>query len=605
MDGKSLDVVAILKEKLFAITPESFSEGEIDWEKLRAALGEDNYFSNERYVLNWAGKSDAFKIMQVPTTKTLIPVREESINFGETENIFIEGENLETLKTLQKSYFGKIKMIYIDPPYNTGNDSFTYPDKFSETKEEYQERVDDKDEDGYMTKYGMFHKNSKENGQYHSNWLNMMYPRLFMAKTLLKEGGIIFVSIDDHEVHNLRLAMNEIFGEENFVANIAWRKSDNQANIGDIARVKEYILLFSKGSEFLSLNKMTLTDKAKKEYRYSDKNGAFRRAILLDKTRGRHYFDVETPTGKILKGPWMKNKKEFLEMDRKGRIHWTKGGQEQPYGKIYMEESKGQIANDFLGIEFGSNQQASLEVEALLEGRYFDFPKSTTLIKHFITIGSTSNDIILDFFAGSGTLAHAVLDLNKEDGGNRKFICIQLPEPCKPKSEAYKAGYKTIADISKERIRRVIKKIKEEQKEQLDLRESKQDLGFKVFKLCESNFKQWQPKLKSVEELTEQMRLFINPINGNPTEDSISFELLLKSGLDLNSKIEKKAGFYLVNENELALVLSKTTLAIFETIITYNPQGVIALDTAFNNNDQLKTNAALQLKDAGIDFRMI
>jgi adenine-specific DNA-methyltransferase len=205
MDGQSLTPDKVKQEQLKVLFPEVFSEGKIDWEKLKATFGEDITFSNERYVLNWAGKSDAFKVLQSPTTKTLIPAKDQSINFDESENIFIEGENLEVLKVLQKSYFGKIKMIYIDPPYNTGSDSFIYPDKFSETKEEYQKRVGDKDEEGYMTKDGMFRKNSKENGQYHSNWLNMMYPRLFLAKNLLKDDGIIFVSIDDNEVHNLRL----------------------------------------------------------------------------------------------------------------------------------------------------------------------------------------------------------------------------------------------------------------------------------------------------------------------------------------------------------------------------------------------------------------
>lgn len=224
MNGKSLDITEHKLEELKEILPEVFTEDKIDWEKLRVALGKNINFNNERYVLNWAGKSDAFRVLQAPTSKTLIPDKEESINFDETENIFIEGENLEVLKTLQKSYFGKIKMIYIDPPYNTGNDSFIYPDKFSENKEEYQKRIGDKDDEGYMTREGMFHKNSKENGQYHSNWLNMMYPRLYLARNLLKENGMIFVSIDDNEVHNLRLLMNEIFGEENFIDSIIWKK---------------------------------------------------------------------------------------------------------------------------------------------------------------------------------------------------------------------------------------------------------------------------------------------------------------------------------------------------------------------------------------------
>ena len=227
MDGKSLSPHIDKLNQLKQILPEAFTEDKIDWEKLRIALGEDINFANERYVLNWAGKSDAFRIMQQPSTQTLVPVRDDSVNFDDTKNVFIEGENLEVLKVLQKSYFGKVKMIYIDPPYNTGNDSFIYPDRFAETKEEYQKRVGDKDEEGYMTGEGMFRKNSRENGQYHSNWLNMMMPRLYLARTLLRDDGVIFVSIDDNEVHNLRLLMNEIFGRRILWQNLRKRKQKN------------------------------------------------------------------------------------------------------------------------------------------------------------------------------------------------------------------------------------------------------------------------------------------------------------------------------------------------------------------------------------------
>jgi len=217
MDGKSLNITEEKLNQLREIIPQAFTENRIDWEKLKAALGEDIEFKNERYVLNWAGKSEAFRVLQTPTTATLTPDKDESVNFDTTDNIFIEGENLEVLKVLQKSYFGKIKMIYIDPPYNTGNDQFIYPDKFSESKADYLNRIGDKDEKGNTTREGLFRKNSKESGHYHSNWLSMMYPRLFLARNLLREDGVIFVSIDDNEVHNLRLLMNEVFGEENFM----------------------------------------------------------------------------------------------------------------------------------------------------------------------------------------------------------------------------------------------------------------------------------------------------------------------------------------------------------------------------------------------------
>ena len=255
----------------------------------------------------------------------------------------------------------------------------------------------------------------------------------------------------------------------------------------------------------------------------------------------------------------------------------------------------------------GTTDQGSKELETLLDGKYFDFPKPSSLIKRALKI-ITSEDkeaLILDFFAGTSPTAHAIIDLNKEDGGNRKFICVQLPEQCYPKSEAYKAGFQTIADISKERIRRVIKKIKQEQEGQIDFGEGKQDLGFKVFRLSESNFKQWQPKPKDAAALAEQIKMFVNPMNGKPTDEAMAFELLLKSGLDLNSKIEEKEGYYLINESELALVLSETTEDTFNKISAAKPSKVIALDTAFKDNDQLKTNVALQLKDSGVDFKTV
>src|SRR5690554_7568296 len=259
MDGTSITPEQEKLNALRQILPEAFTEGKVDWEKLKATLGEDINFANERYVLNWAGKSDAFKALQTPTTKSLIPAKDESVNFDETEHIFIEGENLEVLKVLQKSYFGKVKMIYIDPPYNTGKDSFIYPDRFSETKDEYEKRVGDKDEEGYMTKDGMFKKNSKENGQYHSNWLNMMMPRLYLAKNLLKQDGVIYIQIDDNELHNLILLMNEVFGEENHISTVCVKMSHLSGmkmshKDKKIPKIKEFILIYAKNKDFIKLN---------------------------------------------------------------------------------------------------------------------------------------------------------------------------------------------------------------------------------------------------------------------------------------------------------------------------------------------------------------
>lgn len=276
MDGASLTPEQEKLNALRQVLPEVFAEGKVDWEKLKATLGEDINFSNERYVLNWAGKSEAFKVLQTPTTKTLTPAKKESVNFEETEHVFIEGENLEVLKVLQKSYFGKVKMIYIDPPYNTGNDSFIYPDKFSETKADYEKRVGDKDEEGYMTKDGMFKKNSKENGQYHSNWLNMMMPRLYLAKNLLKQDGVIFVSIDDNEVHNLRLLMNEIFGEENFIEQLIWKcRAGGGADSKFFSNDHEYILCYSKSIDEVERFYIDYTSEQLKKFKLTDGKGKY------------------------------------------------------------------------------------------------------------------------------------------------------------------------------------------------------------------------------------------------------------------------------------------------------------------------------------------
>jgi len=378
----------------------------------------------------------------------------------------------------------------------------------------------------------------------------MMYPRLLLARQFLRDDGVIFISIDDNEVHHLRKLCDEVFGEENFITQIAWRRTDNQANIGTFAKVKEYILLYCKIFQFVELYKMSLTYRAMKEYRYNDSKGKFRRAILLDKTRGRHEYDVTTPTGKVLTGPWMIKEDEMLRKIEEDEIYWTKGGDEQPYGKIYLSESEGQIPNDFLGIEFGTNQEGSLEVEALFNKRYFDFPKPCSLIKHFVTIGTKPNEnhLVLDFFAGSGTTANAVIELNKEDGGNRNFILVQIPELIDEKSEAYKAGYKKISDITIERNKRVIQTFEESEKQRNFDKAFK--TGFKVCKLAKSNFprvefapdptKTEQENLALLDKYIQEKEAAFNTLFN---EKDIFDEVLLKNGFMLNYRLEQIDGF--------------------------------------------------------------
>ena len=584
-------------EKLKAIMPEIFDEGKIDWEKLRAVLGDDVAIADERYRLNWAGKSDAFRVMQESSSATFVPYREESVDFDNTQNIFIEGENMEVLKVLQKSYFGKVKMIYIDPPYNTGNDSFIYPDRFAESREEYMRRVGDKDDDGYMLRDGMFRKNSKENGQYHSNWLNMMMPRLYLAKSLLREDGVVFVSIDDNEVHNLRLLMNEIFGEENFVAEIIWKSKSGGANDSRyIAVDHEYILCFAKDAteitQFIDKNATVTTS-----YNCKDENGEYS-LDRLDKQSlgyiesldfpiigpdGKTYtVEHKNPDIKVARWRWSRD----TVADRYDELVFKNG---YVYTKNYKKDSN--ISRSLL-IEdrFGRTRTGKTDFTSLFGVAYFSSPKPVKLVYYLADIINDSDAVILDFFAGSGTTAHAVMQLNREDGGNRKYICVQLPEPCNENSEAAKAGYATIADIAKERIRRAGAKIRAEieaeqgkKNGQLKFDNAQQakmpDLGFKVFKLADSNFKQWRKIRGSETEAWKQQVIeFTDPVAENATVGNMVYELLLKSGKDLNSTIEHKDGYYVVNNGELVLMLESATQETVDAVLAASPEKVIALD---------------------------
>src|SRR3989338_5939908 len=477
MDGESLDIKQDRLQRLKELLPELFAENQLDWEKLKAAFGDDINFVNERYVLNWAGKSEAFRVLQQPTTATLKPALEESYpipapsprgegNWG-GENLFIEGENLEVLKVLQKAYYGKVKCIIIDPPYNTGSDSFIYPDRFSEKKEDYLKRIGDKDEEGYLMKEGLFRKNSKDSGHYHSNWLSMMYQRLFLAKNLLRDDGVIFVHIDDNEVHNLRMVMNEIFGEENFVAQFIWKKKGTTTNVegAKVSSLTEFILCYQKLKDGLNYR---VVAKENRNYPLSDELGNYRTTVIEKKNIGdyeRKTMQFEILGQKPREGKrWQIGEKSAKELEVAGRFFIDNGIVKL---KIYDFEDKDTTsANPNLLFEHGSTDSATSELDELLgiEG-LFDNPKPPQLISQLIKYCETQdkNDIILDFFAGSGTTAQAVLEFNSQKSNTApkriKFIVVQMPEPCDENSEAYKAGYKTIADIGKERIRRVIQKI--------------------------------------------------------------------------------------------------------------------------------------------------
>lgn len=644
IDGKSRNPQKELGELLKKNFPEIFTEQKIDCQKLKRTLGEDVEANGERYGLSWAGKGDCFRHIQEPTTKTLKPAKGESVDFENTGNLFIEGENLEVLKVLQKSYYGKVKAIYIDPPYNTGNDSFIYPDRFQESQDEYLRRIGDKDEEGNLTKEGMFRKNSKDGGHYHSNWLSMMYPRLFLARNLLRQDGVIFVSIDDNEVHNLRMIMNEIFGEDNFEGHIHWRRRHNQPNDPTklIAVVAEHILIYSRNTAVLKsagVGKLELTGKFSNPD--NDPRGEWNsKPWKVGSNQSGTKYPIALPDGQIVEGEWMGEERTYKELLKDNRIYFPKDGKGLPRKKIFKfeREMAGQSAtNWFENGNFGSNQDASAELAELFEGNknLFDNPKPIMLLQSLIRLGNAkNNEIVLDFFAGAGTTGHAVMAQNAEDGGNRKFICVQMPELCDEESEAYKAGYKTIADIAKERIRRAGKKIEDEVSEKrghlnglrevygykkgeikevqsdMDVPAYDFDLGFKVFKLDDSNFKVWNGNVKDAEELEKQMLEFVDNVKKESTEENMLWELLLKSGLDPNVAVEmkKSAGenYYSIDGGKLIVYLGKKLSKEFvDSIVQAKPEKMICLDRAFAGNDQLKTNTALSMESAKIDFRVV
>jgi len=500
MDGNSLDITKEKINRLKDMFPEAVTEGKIDWDVLRLALGDGIVTGQERYGLSWPGKAEAFQTIQEQTTATLVPAREESIDFDETEHVFIEGENLEVLKVLQKAYFGKVKVIVIDVPYNTGNDSFVYPDNFAERKEAYLKRINEMDDNGYLNKDDLFRKNAKESGHFHSNWLGMMYPRLYLARNLLREDGVIFVHIDDHEVHNLRHLMDEVFGEETFVAQLTWKSRmypDSRAKTG-VSTDHEYILIYNRSE----LGKLRGIERDETKFSNPDNNerGPWMSRSLLGlankQQRPNLHYSIQDPeTGHIFQPPadtgWRYSKDRMQQLIDTKCILFPHNKDGRPREKKFRSDMQSELMAFPTVINDTFTADGTADIRSIFGREIFDFSKPANLIKKLLVQGSEHDSLILDFFSGSSSTAQAVLDLNREDGGNRRFIMVQLPEKTDENSEAFKAGYKTIADIGKERIRRVIARLKKEREEALPLAE-KPDLGFKVFKLRPSNFRMWR-----------------------------------------------------------------------------------------------------------------
>ena len=615
MRGYNDDIHQRQIDKLAQLFPEVVTEGKIDWQKLQATLGEAVDLG-ERYGLSWKGKSDVFATIQEKTVQTLHPDRANSVDWDTTGNMFIEGDNLAALKILHKAYYGKVKMIYIDPPYNTGND-FIYNDDFKQTRRSYETEAGITDDEGNVVRDDGLRTNT--GGHKHSNWLNMMYPRLFLARNLLRQDGVIFVSIDDNEVHNLRLMMNEIFGEENFVAQLIWERAFSPKNDAKfISNSHDYILMYARNISEFNIGRLDRTEEA--NARYSNPDNDPRGVWQSDNLGVKSYsasgdYPITTPSGRIVEPPsggcWRLSKETFLDRVKDNRIWFGPNGDSVPRIKRFLSElrNEGMVPTSLLFYkEVGHSQEGAKQVVELFDGKgYFDGPKPVRLIKRLLTVGNAkNNDIILDFFAGSGTTAHAVAELNAEDGGNRKWICIQLGERTGEKSEVFKAGYHTIADIARERIRRADAKIRASQADKLASRDVPLDLGFRAYRVDDSNFKQWNELVSDPEEIRQQALANLDPLEEGATDDDLLTELLLKRGVSPLAKIEQHDNFCFIPSEKLAICLVHSmTEELFATILATKPSSVILLDRAFGGDINLKVNLLLQAERQGVEVEVV
>ena len=598
-------------DKLQQLFPEVVTEGKIDWHKLQATLGEAVDLG-ERYGLGWKGKGDVFAAIQEKTVQTLHPDRANSVDWDTTGNMFIEGDNLAALKILHKAYYGKVKMIYIDPPYNTGND-FIYNDDFKQTRRSYEAEVGITDDEGNVVRDDGLRTNT--GGHKHSNWLSMMYPRLFLARNLLRQDGVIFVSIDDNEVHNLRLMMNEIFGEENFVGEYIWHKKvtggyDNE----NINTQHEYIIVYARHYS----GNLLVGEEKETKYTLEDEDGRKFKWDSLWNVGGLTYsksldYPITAPDGTDIwpigeRGVafWLWSRNKVEENRNKLKFEQKPDGSWRVYKRVYASDSvvSGSILDKTI---VKGNTYSSREIKDMFDDtKLFDYAKPTPLIKYLVARGSSKDDIILDFFSGSGTTAHAVAELNAEDGGNRRWICVQLPELTDEKSEAYKAGYRTIADIARERIRRVGVKIRADQADKLASRDAPLDFGFRAYRVDNSNFKQWNELVSDPEEIRQQALANLDPLEEGTTDDDLLTELLLKRGISPLAQIDQHDDFCFIPSEKLAICLAHSmTEELFTAILATKPSSIILLDRAFGDDVNLKVNLLLQAERQDVEVEVL
>lgn len=662
LELESMDIVGQQKLKLKQIFPEVLTEGgNVDFDKLRLSLGDVIDEGKERYGLNWSGKAECFRIIQTPSTATLKPIKQDSINFDDTNNLFIEGDNLEVLKLMQKPYFGKIKMIYIDPPYNTGKE-FIYPDNFTESLATYLTYTGQIDQEGRH-----FNINTESDGRFHSKWLSMMYPRLYLARNLLKEDGVIFISIDDNELANLQKICDEIFGEENFVALLSVENNPKgRKNSKFISVSNDYCLIYARNKEashFRENIPKNLKDMSLDENGNYVHNSGKRvlvgennfNAEVKDLQSDKHYsvyyhsgssqfiFRKESQVDEI--------DSRLIDAGYKRYISYRDGRfVENTYSKDKLSALFNEDALDFKEDKiFEKNYSSSIRLKSMLTNRryealvdnqkrefnidvkttsggsclqelfgdfapLFSSPKSLGLLEILATLFEEKDFTILDFFAGSCTTAHAVLKLNQDDGGSRRFIMIQLPEKCEDSSVPSQAGFKTIADIGKERIRRAIAKLDEHQVDNSPslfehVPQIKADRGFRVLKLSDSNFQPWRQDQDS-ETFQRQLSIHVENVSSKSTPEDLLFEILIKLGFEFSSKVERlefgSGSVFSVAEGALLICLEKRlSKELVDNIVSAQPIRVVCLDSAFAGNDQLKVNTAETFKAKGITFKTV
>lgn len=645
MDGFSMNIEQTNLDKLRSVFPECVSEGKLDIDKLLSLCGEyiDNDF--EKYKFEWKGKADCLRLAQKRSTGTLRPCPEESVDWDTTQNLYIEGDNLEVLKLLQTAYYRKVKMIYIDPPYNTGND-FVYADDFADPMARYKEVTQQ------TTK-----SNPETMGRYHTNWLNMMYPRLRLAANLLRDDGVIFISIDDVEIDNLKKLCNEIFGEENFVAQFIWQSRQNKdnRNITGVSIDHEYVVCYTKQ---FGHRVFRGTDRKTEQYKNPDNDprGPWTSANMVglataDARPNLHYDLINPADGRNYGCPekgWRYDRNTMNRLIQEGRIIWPDNPDGRPRKKSFLNELSDNLPGFSSVFSTGVyTNTATKEIGGLFNKYLFDFPKPVEVIKQLVSQVSNTDDIILDFFSGSATTAHAVMQLNAEDGGNRRFILVQLPELCDEKSEAYKAGYKNICEIGKERIRRAGEKLKDtlessglfvraakryqdqhgslegltyaEWEESPDVINAKKematqlDVGFRVFKLDTSNLETWDATPIEDEQLDllyRRMNSMIHRVKPERTDLDMIYEIMLKLGVPLTYSVTpfsiNNKTVYGVGDDCLLLVCLAEDVQPedVEQMTEYAPAKIIISRDSFAD-DTAMANAYYILRDHGIELKLV